>query len=223
MGQLQRVEHRIKFRHLETTHRFAAVAGHRRARAGLHFLRTLNGHKQSHEIIAGTGESNFAQDNVYGAGVLRSLDGGATWSQDQTFTQAASQGPGASGPYIGAIAVQPNQQNPVLLAAVQGTDYAAGGELHSGVWRSLDGGVTWARSQPRASSADGAPFNPATDVLFDPSDPSGNTAYAVLGDPLGDSNAAASCSSKPCNGLYVSPDAGGDVESGYRARHHRRF
>ena len=168
----------------------------------------FNGHTQSAAIIAGTGESNYARDNLYGAGVLRSADGGHTWAQDQTFTQAASLGPAASGPYISAIAVQPNQSNPVLLAAVQGTDYSAAGSLSSGVWRSADGGNTWSRSQPGSSSASGVPFNPATDVVFDPSDSSGNTAYAALGDPEGDSDQGAFCSSAPCNGVYVSSDAG---------------
>ena len=120
---------------------------------------TFGGHAQSSEIVVGTGESNFAQDNMYGAGVLRSVNGGQIWKQDQTFTQGASQGPGASGPYIGGIAAQPNVAHPVLLAAVQGTDYAAGGTLHSGVWRSTDEGATWTRSQPGATSASGAPFN----------------------------------------------------------------
>lgn len=169
---------------------------------------TFGGHAQSSEIVVGTGESNFAQDNMYGAGVLRSVNGGQIWKQDQTFTQGASQGPGASGPYIGGIAAQPNVAHPVLLAAVQGTDYAAGGTLHSGVWRSTDEGATWTRSQPGATSASGAPFNPATDVLFDPSDLTGKTVYAALGDPSGDADSAASCASAPCNGLYVSPDAG---------------
>lgn len=169
---------------------------------------TFNGHSESAAIIAGTGESNYAHDNLYGAGVLRSADGGHTWTQDQTFTETASQGPGASGPYISAIAVQPNQSNPVLLAALQGTDYSAGGSLPSGIWRSTDGGNSWSRSQPGASSASGAPFNPATDVVFDSSDSSGNTVYAALGDPQGDSDSNASCAAAPCNGVYVSPDAG---------------
>jgi hypothetical protein len=169
---------------------------------------SFGGHAQSSEIVVGTGESNFAQDNLYGAGVLRSLNGGQTWTQDQTFTAAASQSPDASGPYIAAIAVQPNVAHPVLLAAVQGTDYAGGGSLHSGVWRSTDGGTTWTRTQPGAASANAAPFNPATDVLFDPSDATGKTAYAALGDPRGDSDPSASCTTQPCNGLYVSPDAG---------------
>lgn len=170
--------------------------------------KTFNGHSQSAAIVVGTGESNYAHDSLYGAGVLRSTDGGHTWSQDQTFTRAASQGPAASGPYISAVAVQPNQSNPILLAAVQGSDYAAGGSLPSGVWRSVDGGNSWSRSQPGSSTSGGAPFNPATDVVFDSSDSSGNTAYAALGDPQGDSDSNSSCTNAPCNGVYVSSDAG---------------
>jgi hypothetical protein len=167
----------------------------------------FNGHAQSSLILAGTGESNYAHDSLYGAGVLRSSDGGQTWTQDSTFTRSASQGPGASGPYIAALAVQPHQTNPVVLAAVQGTDFAAGGSLPSGVWRSTDGGNTWNRVQP-GGGASGPPFNPATDVRFDPGDPSGLTAYAALGDPNGDTDAQAACASAPCNGVYVSHDAG---------------
>ena len=167
----------------------------------------FNGHEQSNLILAGTGESNYALDNLYGAGVLRSSDGGQTWTQDSTFTRSASQGPGASGPYIAALAVQPHKTNPVVLAAVQGTDFSAGGTLPSGVWRSTDGGNTWSRVQP-GGVANGPPFNPATDVRFDPSDSSGLTVYAALGDPNGDADAQAACSSPPCNGVYVSQDAG---------------
>jgi hypothetical protein len=167
----------------------------------------VNGHAQSNLILVGTGESNYAHDSLYGAGVLRSSDGGQTWTQDSTFTSSASQGPGASGPYIAALAVQPKQTNPVVLAAVQGTDFAAGGALPSGVWRSTDGGNTWSRVQP-GGSASSPPFNPATDVKFDPGDSSGQTVYAALGDPSGDSDAQAACASAPCNGVYVSQDAG---------------
>ena len=169
---------------------------------------TINGHMQSSEILVGTGESNYALDNIYGAGVLRSMDGGQTWTQDATFTAGASQGPGASGPYIAAVAVQPHQANPVILAAVQGTDFAAGGALLSGVWRSTDGGADWTRVQPDGGGATGAPFNPATDVRFDSSDATGNTVFAALGDPNGDADAGAACAAGPCNGVYISHDAG---------------
>ena len=168
----------------------------------------VNGHTQSQEILVGTGESNYALDNIYGAGVLRSTDGGQTWMQDATFTADAAQGPGASGPYIAALAVQPHQASPVILAAVQGTDFSAGGALLSGVWRSMDGGNHWRRVQPDGGGAAGAPFNPATDVRFDPGDSSGNTVYAALGDPNGDSDAGAACGAAPCNGVYISHDAG---------------
>jgi hypothetical protein len=169
---------------------------------------TINGHMQSQEILVGTGESNYALDNIYGAGVLRSMDGGQTWTQDATFTSSPSQGPGASGPYIAALAVQPHQANPVILAAVQGTDFAAGGALLSGVWRSTDGGAHWIRVQPDGGGATGAPFNPATDVRFDSSDATGNTVFAALGDPNGDADAGAACAAGPCNGVYISHDAG---------------
>jgi hypothetical protein len=166
---------------------------------------TFNGHVQSALIVVGTGESNFAQDNIYGAGVLRSIDGGQTWQQDATFTKSASQGDLASGPYIGALAIQPNKANPVILAAAQGTDFSAGGSLRSGVYSSADGGAHWTRIQPGSASASGAPFNPATDVVFDSSDPAGNTIYAALGDPGGN---PASCTAQPCNGVYVSTNLG---------------
>jgi hypothetical protein len=169
---------------------------------------TINGHAQSTEILVGTGESNYALDNIYGAGVLRSMDGGQTWTQDATFTASASQGPGASGPYVAGLAVQPHQENPVILAAVQGTDFAAGGALLSGVWRSTDGGAHWTRAQPDGGGATGAPFNPATDVRFDSSDATGNTVFAALGDPNGDADAGAACAVGPCNGVYISHDAG---------------
>src|SRR3989449_5906603 len=32
-------------------------------------------------IYVGTGEQNFSGDSYYGAGVLKSIDGGATWTQ----------------------------------------------------------------------------------------------------------------------------------------------
>src|SRR5271170_4563819 len=167
----------------------------------------FNGHAQSNLILVGTGESNYAHDSLYGAGVLRSSDGGQTWAQDSTFTSSASQGPGASGPYIAVLAVQPHQTNPVVLAALQGTDFSAGGSLPSGVWRSTDGGNTWSRVQP-GGGASGSPYNPATDVRFDPSDSSGQTVYAALGGLNGDRDASAACTSAPCNGVYISKDAG---------------
>lgn len=152
-------------------------------------------------IYVGTGEENFNGDAYYGAGVLKSADGGKTWTQDSTFTQSASLSPTASGPYIGSLAVQPASATPALLAAIQGTS----AQVHSGVWRSTDSGNTWTRVLPAGQAT--TPFAPGTGVLFDPSDSTGQTAYAALGFLFGDSSRS-SCSAPPCNGIFKSTNAG---------------
>jgi uncharacterized cupin superfamily protein len=115
---------------------------------------------QNHNTIyVGTGEANFSIDSYYGAGVLKSTDGGATWTLSQGpfgFNDACSN---AS---IGAIAVQPSNSNVVLA----GTEYC-------GLWRSTNGGVTW--SQPAT-----VPNNiAANSIIFDPSTPT--TVYGSFG------------------------------------------
>jgi uncharacterized protein (TIGR03437 family) len=94
-------------------------------------------------VYVGTGEENFAGDSYYGAGILKSTDAGATWTQ-------------TLGPFlrdtIGALAIQPTNSNILLCAAA------------TGLWRSTDAGATW------TSVLAGAP---ATSLSFDPGDPSG--------------------------------------------------
>ena len=64
-------------------------------------------------IYVGTGEQNRAQDCYYGAGILKSTDSGAHWTQiTGPFVP-----PDSSPTYIGGIAVQPGNSS-VLLAAV---------------------------------------------------------------------------------------------------------
>ena len=83
-------------------------------------------------IYAGTGESNNSGDSYYGAGILKSTNGGANW------TQLAGPFVGvAGGAHIGALAVFPAQTD-ILLAGV-----SFGGS--SGIWRSVDGAVSWSR------------------------------------------------------------------------------
>jgi hypothetical protein len=143
-------------------------------------------------IYAGTGEENFAIDNYYGAGVLKSTDGGTTWTD---YGGSAFQGSGtpAPGPRVGGIAVDPANGN-ILLAAVDGF-FETGTSFDSGIWRSTNAGGAWTHVLPTTA------FNNivATDVVFDPSDATGQTAYAALGNLEGGGGK---------NGVYKSTDGG---------------
>jgi hypothetical protein len=143
-------------------------------------------------IYAGTGEENFAIDNYYGAGVLKSTDGGSTWTD---YGGSAFQGSGDAtpGPRVGGIAVDPANGN-ILLAAADGF-FETSTSFDSGIWRSTNAGSTWTHVLPTTA------FNNivATDVVFDPSDATGQTAYAALGN-LGGGGGK--------NGVYKSTDGG---------------
>ncbi len=91
-------------------------------------------------VYVGTGEENFAGDSYYGAGILKSTDGGATWTQ-------------ILGPFlrdkIGTLAIHPKDGKTLLAAS------------SAGLWRSPDAGESWI---PVISAVT------ATSVLFDPTD-----------------------------------------------------
>jgi uncharacterized protein (TIGR03437 family) len=136
----------------------------------------------SNTIYVGTGEEYGIIENAsyYGAGVLKSTDGGATWTQlgAALFGTPFSSCGICGGAFIGSLAVHPTQDQ-ILLAAVA--------VAQNGIYRSTDGGVTWAAVLSVGIAG--------TEVLFDPTN--GNIAFAALG---GGNDAA--------NGLYKSTDAG---------------
>ena len=168
----------------------------------------------SNKIYAATGEGFYNIDAKRGAGVFRSTDGGATWSQ-LSATNPAS---GSQWYYVNRLAVHPTNGN-ILLAATGG-----------GTYRSSDGGSVWTQvASGRAldvrfnpndgnnaivgrdngeawySTNAGASFSPVTvvsgaarvEVAFAAS--TTNTAYAVV-------NAEGVCSS--CAYLYTSTNGG---------------
>jgi hypothetical protein len=140
-------------------------------------------------IYVGTGEENFAIDSFYGAGILKSTDGGATWTQLGASLFAGAQSP-IGGAKIGAIAVQPGNPN-IVLAAVTYID----GGTKGGIYRSVNAGATWAQV-----SGANAPIGAAgTEVIFEPTVTAGNAVvYAAMGDPFGGA----------ANGIYKSLDSG---------------
>ncbi len=83
-------------------------------------------------IWVGTGESNGSVDSYDGNGVWRSGDGGATW-EPRGLSFAGR---------IGAVVVDPHDPQHVLVG-VMGRQFSTGPDR--GLYRTLDGGDTWAR------------------------------------------------------------------------------
>jgi photosystem II stability/assembly factor-like uncharacterized protein len=135
----------------------------------------------SSTIYVGTGEENFSGDSYYGAGILKSIDGGTTWTQfcGPFCGPVGQDGHYGGGARIGGLAVHPTNSQ-ILLAAV-------GLLFKDGVYRSADGGNSW------TSVLSG---NPANSVLFDPTN--GNVAYASLGSDFSGST----------EGVFKSTDGG---------------
>ncbi len=107
-------------------------------------------------VYVGTGDRS-GWSFTPGNGIYKSTDAGATWT---------NVGLRHSG-YIGAIMVDPRNANIVLVAALGGT---GADTTDRGVFRSINGGLTWRRV---LGGAEGA-----SDLSFDYDDPA--VVYAVL-------------------------------------------
>src|SRR5438094_791741 len=79
-------------------------------------------------LYAGTGEM-FAGDGLRGAGIFKTTDAGATWTQLASTRSSDFF-------YVPRIVVSPNNSARVYAANL------------SGIWRSLDGGGTWQNILP---------------------------------------------------------------------------
>ncbi len=110
-------------------------------------------------VYAGTGEGNMyylqsfideVQDSYYGAGLLKSTDGGAHWTRlgAAEFTGAA----------FFRIAIHPSAPNTVWVAS------------SAGLFRSTDGGATWTQMTNGLPAVSPLTLSGATDVAIDPSD-----------------------------------------------------
>lgn len=89
---------------------------------------------QPDTLWLGTGENNSSRSSYGGAGVFRSNDAGKTWHHMGLFETDR----------IGRILVDPNDSDHILVAAL-GRLYTDSGER--GIFRSTDGGRTWANVQ----------------------------------------------------------------------------
>src|SRR4051794_22813628 len=112
-------------------------------------------------IYAGTGEGSLSGDSYFGNGILRSNDGGGTWSKvSGDYFQGVS---------VSRLVVDPRNSAHVYAAVLRGR----GGsrrvtvQPHSryGIWESTDGGATWTLRR-EVTEAHGA-----TDIEMDPQNP----------------------------------------------------
>src|SRR5262249_14980026 len=109
-------------------------------------------------LYVGTGEGFFNGDSLPGVGILKSIDGGDTWSQ-LTLTIPSNPNPTIDDwGYVIRISINPTDSQ-VILAATNG-----------GIFRSTDGGQTWSK-RPGTSRT--------LDIKFHPTD--GTQAIAGLG------------------------------------------
>ena len=145
-------------------------------------------------VLAGLGDPNDALDSYYGAGLLRSTDGGQTWSlieQTVDFEQGLSVqnysfvGEGFAGFAWSTANVQ------LVVAAVSqayegtlvnaGVSSVSGGNTASyeGLYYSNDGGATWHLATIR--DANGVDVQGPSDVF---TEPDGNAATGVVWNPI---------------------------------------
>lgn len=132
-------------------------------------------------ILAGTGDPNDALDSYYGAGILRSADGGNSWSlipgtADSMFTFAGEGFAGfawsTSNPQLVVAAVSQAYEGMLVNAPVQNRSF-------EGLYYSTDAGATWTLGTI-TDGPDAVVQGPGS--LFDL--PDGNAATSVVWNPV---------------------------------------
>ena len=138
-------------------------------------------------LYVGSGEADMRSDISYGNGVYKSVDGGQTWARiGLTDTRQ-----------IGRILVDPRDPNLVFVAAL---GHAYGPNTERGVYRSRDGGKTWARVLFRDENTG------AIDLAFQPGD--SRTILAALWQTRRPPWNVYPPSNGPGSGLWRSEDGG---------------
>ena len=147
-------------------------------------------------IYAGTGEGALSGDSYFGNGILKSTDGGTTWTHVS--------GDFFAGVSTARLAVDPTNPNHVYAAILRGRggDRRVSPPVHSayGIWESRDGGVNWTllKAAPAVSLG-------ATDIRLDPQTPT--TLYSSFwGDKIYKSTDGGATWAPIMNGLPANAD-----------------
>jgi photosystem II stability/assembly factor-like uncharacterized protein len=138
-------------------------------------------------IYAGTGEATNSGDSFYGRGVLKSADGGTTWT---LLTGNAGKNE-FDRHTIARIVVDPSSASTVYVVVCNPGVNGKWFDNDEGVWKSADGGTTWTQTTKNISQSAGF-----SDLVMDPTND--QVLFAAVGSPSGD----------PANGVYKSTDGG---------------
>ncbi len=134
-------------------------------------------------VLAGTGDPNDALDSYYGSGILRSADGGQTWSLIQNSLDGVAGNHSFIGEGFAGFAWSSASPNLVVAAvsqAAEGTITNAESSSYSvrGLYYSTDAGATW----QMATISDGSQVVQSAESNF--AGYSGNSATAVVWNPV---------------------------------------
>jgi photosystem II stability/assembly factor-like uncharacterized protein len=138
-------------------------------------------------IYVGSGEGLRRPDLSTGDGIYKSTDGGRSWQHLGL----------RDGQQISVILVDPHDPNRLFVAVV-GHPY--GPNVERGVFRSLDGGLTWKKVLYKDENTG------AIDLVFDPSDP--QVLYADMWASRRPPWTTGNSYDGPGSGLYKSTDGG---------------
>ncbi len=155
-------------------------------------------------VLAGTGDPNDATDSYYGAGILRSADGGVTWSLIPQSIDAAA-GTNLNFTFLGSsfagFAWSTTSANTVVAAvssAGEGVEVNAGATATNirGIYYSQDAGQTWRLAT--ITDGSGSPVQSEQTIFAG----RGNAATAVVWNPVRQMFYAA----VQYHGYYQAPD-----------------
>ena len=132
-------------------------------------------------ILAGTGDPNDALDSYYGAGILRSADGGTSWSLIPGTADLLYSFTGEGFAGFAWSTVNPQLVVAAVSQAYEGTlvNALAKGRSYEGLYYSTDSGATW--SLATITDGAGEVVQQAGGIF---AAPDGNAATAVVWNPV---------------------------------------
>ncbi len=123
-------------------------------------------------ILVGTGEADNSADSYFGLGILRSADGGSTWTLIPSANSGAYSFSGLGATRMAFSMAQTSTVVAAMAATAEGeTDGALTSSTYRGLYTSTDAGQTWTynalfSSASEATSATSVVYNAAAGLFF---------------------------------------------------------